>query len=253
MLYKFSNKSQDKFEINFFNKKAWFLGLFLFGSYFLQTLGLDYTTPSNAAFITSLSVILVPLVLVLKGKKLTKLNVLSFTLATIGLAFLTIEFSTFHLNPGDVIILGTAICLAIQITYTDQYVKEYQAIDLILGQLLCTTLLSFLTALVFEFKDFKLIQSLPVSVLFALVLTGGLATVYAYVVQTYSQKTVNPILIAIIFTFEPIFALLLSLWMGEENLTLIRVVGMILILSATAIAIIQENRMQLNTELKQIT
>ena len=242
LIYGITKRDAGRFEIHPFTVRGWFLGVFLFGSYFFQTLGLDYTSPSNAAFITSLSVILVPLVLVIKGKRLKTLNILSFSLATLGLAFITIQFSTFHLNPGDMIILGTAICLAIQIVFTDQYVKQYSALDLIIGQLLCTTILSLLTALIFEFKDFSMIQVLPSSVIFALVLTGVLATVYAYLVQTYSQKTVNPILIAIIFTFEPIFALILSLWMGEENLSLLRAIGMALILVATVIAIIQENK-----------
>ena len=242
LIYSFFTKNAHNIRINVFNTKGWFLGLFLFGSYLFQTIGLTLTSPSNAAFITSLSVILVPLVLILKGNKLSPLNIASFIIATIGLTLITIEFSTLQFNIGDIIVLGTAICLAIQIVYTDQFVKTDSPMDLTIAQLLCTTVLSFLSAIFFELKDFKMIQTYSEPVYFALILTAIFATIYGFFVQTYSQETVNPILIAIIFTFEPIFALLISLWVGEEILNITRIIGMGLIVLATILAIIQENR-----------
>ena len=238
--------------INIFNSHGWILGIFLFGGYLFQTIGLSYTSPSNAAFITSLSVILVPIVLILKGSKLNKTTISAFTIATIGLALLTINFSSFQINIGDVIVLGTAISVAIQIVLTGEYVKNESALELSLAQLLCMTVLSLILALIFEMNDFKLINEYSTNIIFAILFTALFATVYAYVIQTYSQKTVNPIVIAIIFTFEPIFALLYSLWLQEEVLTIIRVVGMVLILSATFMAILQENKGQ-KEELKSST
>src|SRR5579859_6869261 len=46
------------------------LGVFLFGGYIFQTSGLNYTTPSKAAFITEFSVILVPLIMLLQGARM---------------------------------------------------------------------------------------------------------------------------------------------------------------------------------------
>ena len=104
-----------------------------------------------------------------------------------------------------------------------------------------TTVLSLLTALIFEFRSFQPVQNFSEQVVVALVFTALLATFYGYLVQTGSQKIVSPLLIAIIFTFEPIFAFLISLWVGEEVLSIIRVLGMILIIIATIMAIYQEN------------
>lgn len=233
-------------KINIFNKNGWFLGIFLFGSYLFQTIGLNYTTPSNAAFITSLSVILVPMILFIEGQRISKQNVLSFTLATIGLALITINFTTFQLNLGDIIILGTAVSLAIQIIYTGKFVKDNSPLELTISQLLCTTVLSLGAALLFEAKDFESVQVFSGTVVFALIYTALLATIYGYFAQTKAQEIVNPIVIAIIFTFEPIFALLISLWVGEETLNLIRIIGMILILGATLLAIFKENSNELD-------
>lgn len=242
VIFFYRTKDPESTKINFFNTRGWFLGILLFGSYLFQTIGLNYTTPSNAAFITSLSVILVPVVLVLKGKKLSKTNTASFLLATFGLIFITIgiNLSKLKFNFGDIIILGTAICLAFQIIYTDQFVKIYDPLELTITQLFSTTVLSFLFAVVFEPQSFHLIIYYSSTVLGAILFTALLATIYGFFVQTYAQKTVNPILIAIIFTFEPIFALLFSLWSGVEQLTLIRALGMLLILSGTFIAIYKE-------------
>ena len=55
-----------------FKSKGIILGVFLYLSYFFQTFGLQITAPSNAAFVTSLSVLLVPLFLIVTGKKLSK-------------------------------------------------------------------------------------------------------------------------------------------------------------------------------------
>ena len=241
-IFLFRKKDARTTKINLLNVRGWFLGVLLFGSYLFQTIGLNYTTPSNAAFITSLSVILVPVVLILKGKRLSRLSTISFLLATFGLLFITIgiNFSTLNFNFGDIIILGTAICLAFQIIYTDQFVKVYDPLELTLTQLFSTTVLSFLFAVIFEPQSFHVIIYYSFTVLGAIVFTALLATLYGFFVQTYAQITVNPILIAIIFTFEPIFALLFSLWSGVEELTYVRTLGMLLILSATFLAIYQE-------------
>ena len=127
-------KKEKVTTLTIFNKKGWVLGIFLFGSYLFQTIGLYYTSPSNAAFITSLSVILVPLILVFKGNHLNKMNFISFTVATKGLALITIDFSTFQLNFGDVVVLGTAIALAFQIVYTGEFAKDNSALELTIAQ-----------------------------------------------------------------------------------------------------------------------
>lgn len=241
-LYSILIKKDSGENISLLSKKGWILGLFLFGGYLFQTVGLRYTTPSNAAFITSLSVILVPCVMIFRGNKVTKPVILSVSLAFIGLAFLTIDFTNIQVNPGDIIILGTAISIALQIVLTGEFVKEESALNLSLTQLLSMTVLSFVFAIIFEPTSYRVLTNFSNTVIYAVIFTAILATSYAYFVQTFSQKTINAIVIAIIYTLEPIFALIISLLLQIENLTIARAIGMTLILLGTFIAIIQENR-----------
>ena len=70
------------------------IGLFLFVGYGLQTMGLQYTSASKAGFITGLSVVIVPILsaLVLRRQPARE-ALLGVTLATVGLALLTLNHS----------------------------------------------------------------------------------------------------------------------------------------------------------------
>lgn len=250
LIYWTIRSNKETCAISLFNRKGWILGLFLFGGYLFQTIGLEYTSPANAAFITSLSVILVPILLIVLGNKPNMVTISAFLIATAGLAILTINFNSLQVNQGDIIVLGTAISIAIQIILTGKYVTEESAINLALAQLLCMAVLSLIFAVTFEMKDFKPVYAYSHFVILAILFTAIFATIYAYVVQTYAQQTVNAIVVAMIFTFEPVFALLYSLWVHQEVLTLPRAIGMLMILGATFMAILQENRSnKLETEL----
>jgi drug/metabolite transporter (DMT)-like permease len=180
--------------------------------------------------------------LVFNGKKLSTYVILANLIATIGLALLTIDFSNFSINIGDIIVLGTAVSIAIQILLTDKFVKDEKVIILTLSQFFNMALLSFIVAVIFEPVFFISFDNFSNTVWIALLVTVIFATIYAFLVQTFAQKdTINPSLIAIIFAFEPVFALIYSLFVGEETLGIIRLLGMTLILLATFIVIKKED------------
>lgn len=218
----------------------------MYSSFFFQTFGLKETTPSNAAFITGMNVMLVPIILVFKGKKL-QLNptIYANILATIGIALLTINFSNFSVNFGDIIILGTAISIAIHIILTGDYVEKESAIMLTISQFMSLAVLGLLGALIFEPTLFSSINTFSNAIWIALFITVLFATIFAFFTQTFAQKNaISPITIAIIFAFEPIFALMYSLYIGEEFLDAIKLIGMILILVATFMVIIKKDPLE---------
>ncbi|MBI4485728.1 MAG: DMT family transporter, partial [Acidobacteria bacterium] len=99
------------------------IGLFMFAGYALQTVGLRFTTPSNAAFITGFSVVLVPLLLALVWRRRTNAWVWVGALgALIGLYFLSVPPQGFTaLNRGDLLVLGCAVMFAFHIIYVGLY------------------------------------------------------------------------------------------------------------------------------------
>ena len=101
------------------------LGFFLFIGYAFQTLGLLYTTSSKAGFITGLSVVLVPLLMIGILKQRPSINsIAGVSAATAGLYLLTMS-DVSSLNIGDGLVLICAAGFALHIVFTGKYSSSY--------------------------------------------------------------------------------------------------------------------------------
>ncbi len=191
------------------------LGLLLFASYAFQTSGLQYTTPTRTAFITGLSVVLVPLLAALFWRKMVQpAAIVGVLLATTGLALLSLS-ADFSVSRGDLLVLGCAVCVALHILTTGVFAPRSDPIRLTAVQLLTVAVLSGLFALLWE-RPLALPSS---SVWFAAAFTGLLASSFAFGAQTVAQRFTSATHTALIFVTEPVFAALFSFVMGRETLT----------------------------------
>ena len=216
------------------NKYGWVLGLLNFLSYLFQTIGLAWTTPSNAAFITGLNTPLLPLVLIFIFKqKFPKIVIFWAGLAIIGLALLSLNFSTFSVNPGDLIIILTAICIVFQIIFTGLWSQKTTEGGLVLSQFASMAVLSVVAIILFDGTQISFIFSFNSTIFFALIVTIIFATIYAFYIQTAAQKREVPShYVTFIFALEPVFALVVSLLVGAETLSIQRLVGAVIMLTA---------------------
>ncbi|OAB46130.1 DMT family transporter [Paenibacillus glacialis] len=221
-------------------KHASLLGIFLFMGYAFQTVGLLYTTTSNAGFITGLSVIFVPfLSLILLKYPISRYTWLSALLAAIGLYLLTFTGSSFSLNKGDLLIFLCAIAFALHVTYTAIFAPTYPALLLCTLQMFIVGLLSTFSSLLFE--DLGPIhqvidQLVQPEVLFALLISIGPTSALAFWIQTVCQKFTSPARVAIIFATEPVFAAITGVFFGGEVLGTLAGLGCICILTGMIIA-----------------
>lgn len=207
------------------------LGFWLFGGYAFQTIGLDYTTPAKAGFITGLAVVLVPLLSFLLLKERVKWTaILGVFMAVCGLWLLTATSLSFHL--GDILVFGCSICFALQIVLTGKYAKHFPALPLAIVQLFTVTILSTVYALLFEDwrKALQPEMILAPDVVWGLLITGIPATALAFLAQTAFQKQTSSTHIALIFALEPVFAALTSYLWIDERLTAGQMAGCSLIL-----------------------
>lgn len=216
-----------------------FLGLFLFGGYFFQTLGLLYTTSSKAAFITGLSVVLVPLLAFFLLKQRFKINaIIGVLLATGGLYFLSFIDMT-SLSKGDAFVLICAFCFGLQIIFTSKYAGTYSTLGLAWVQI--TTVAVLCTIGAAGFGEWTILYQHPhfllePAVLFALLICALPATVFAFVAQTELQRVVSPTKVALVFAMEPVFAALTDyIWTGR-HLTWHELLGCLLILVGMILA-----------------
>ncbi|MFD2369908.1 DMT family transporter [Brevibacillus sp. GCM10020057] len=188
------------------------LGFWLCLGYALQTVGLLYTTPSKAGFITGLSVVLVPLFsLLLLKDRVKPAAIIGVILAAAGLYLLT-QNQEFSFNLGDLLVFGCAICFAMQIVFTGKYAPHFPALPLAIVQLGTVAMLSWLYA--FFFEDYS--RAFDPGVLFrpevalGLIVTSIFATALAFLAQTALQKQTSSTRVALIFALEPVFAALTS-------------------------------------------
>ncbi|MDW7650435.1 MAG: DMT family transporter [Bacillota bacterium] len=180
------------------------LGLFLFGGYSLQTIGLLYTTASNAGFLTGLVVVLVPLLLAIQTRKSPPVSAWAGALSAFaGVALLSLQTSL-QLNPGDVLVIFCAVCFALQVIFVGRYCHDHDIIQLVFLQLAAVALLSGAGAMLTE--KVLLPHSFTANIWQALFITAVLATTFAFFVQATMQKYTTPTRTAVVLSAEPVFA-----------------------------------------------
>ena len=222
-------------------KGALICGVFLFLGYNFQNFGLWLdSTPTTSAFITSISVVFVPLFLVISGKQKVSNNIwYSVFLALLGL-FLLLDPINAGIKIGDIITFGCAICFAGHIIAQDEAVKkEINIFRFFVIQTGIVCLLSFLCSIIFEPID--LLNSMQVdfwssTLVNALLINGILATTVAIMIMVWAQKIVTASQTAIFFSLEPLFAALFSWYLIGEKLGLYAMLGGAIIISAIIIS-----------------
>ncbi|MGQ9634618.1 MAG: DMT family transporter [Bryobacteraceae bacterium] len=121
-------------------------GVALFGGYFLQTAGLHYTSAPKSAFITSLSVVAVPLLAAFVYKSVPRpTEVAGVALATIGLALLTLQGQGPAMGLGDLLTLGCAFCFGAHVLVLAHFAPRCSFEVLSLTQICLTALIALAT------------------------------------------------------------------------------------------------------------
>lgn len=197
------------------------IGVFMFGGYAFQTLGLKYTTPSKAAFITGASVIMVPMLLALLWRRKANRWVLAGAIvALFGLYFLTVPRSGFAaLNKGDLLVLGCAVMFAFQIIFVARYSPRHSVAALSFLQVAMTTVLTALCLPLLAATRWEppFVHWSP-ELIVAILITAVGATALCFSLQVWAQQYTSPMHTAILFSLEPVFAALTSLIVVHERL-----------------------------------
>ena len=208
-------------------KAGFLIGAFIFIGYLTQTVGLKYTTASKSGFITGLYVVFTPILAypILKATLSRKL-ILAVLMASMGLFLLSgIDPRDLSMNYGDFLTLVCAIAYAFSVVLIGKYVKEHSSSVLATIQVFTTCVLCTLSWAVIE--PFQL----PTSAIAwgAVFFTAVFATSLAFLGQNYAQKYTTATKAAIIFTAEPVFALIFSSVTLGETLSQEGVLGAALI------------------------
>jgi len=194
-------------------------GVALFGGASLQQMGLQYTTAGKAGFVTSLYVVLVPLMGLFLGHRCGPSLWLGVALTVAGLYLLSVTES-FTIARGDLLVLASALFWAIHVQLIGYLARRGDPLRIACAQFLVCSALSFLAALAGESITVGAIRAATIPILYGGILSAGVA----FTLQVICQRTSPPAHAAIIMSLETVFAalagwLLLDEHMGWRGLT----------------------------------
>ena len=203
------------------------IGLSLFLGSSLQQVSLLYTDVANAAFFTIFYVPMVPIIMFFIYKKPIHWSIWpSVFLCVLG-GYLLTNFYNATVRIGDTLVIICALFWSTHIIFTGIIIKNYN-VPLTIGaiQTIIVSLLSLSLGLIFE--DFILVNILKekFQILYAGVLSGGLA----FVLQIYAQKNISPAPSAIIFSLEGVFATIAAWILLSQVLNINNLFGCLFIL-----------------------
>lgn len=177
-----------------------------------MTFGVQYTTASNAGFLISLSVVMIPLISVVVLKKKIKAKLLlSVVLATIGIVCLTLN-EQLTINKGDILCILCATSFAVQVLIMERIPKSADSVAIGTLQLGITAVVNFILS--FFLENFTVPSDLKVWGV--IVILGVFCTAFCYIIQIYALKNTSAIQAGIILSLEPVFSAIFAyIFLGE--------------------------------------
>ncbi|MEZ4515371.1 MAG: DMT family transporter [Chloroflexota bacterium] len=206
-------------------------GIFLFGGASLQQAGLVYTSAGKAGFITSLYVILVPIMGLAFGQRTAAGTWIGALLAITGLYLLSIQ-GDLSVQIGDILVLLGAFVWAGHVLLMGRLSPGMDPVKLSAVQFLVCAALSLFAAVLVETISLSGIQQAMIPILYAGVLSVGVG----YTFQVIGQRYAQPAHAAIIMSLESVFAVLGGWLLLDEQIGLRGLIGCAFMLTGILIS-----------------
>lgn len=226
------NKKDDKID----KKHDLFLGGFLCGialfiASTLQQFGISSTSVGKAGFITALYIVIVPFLGVFLKKKLSFKTCISILISIIGLYLLCVK-ENFSIGKGDILVLCCAFFFAIHILLIDYFSSKIDNVKLSSIQFFVAAILSIIFMCIFENPKLSSILSAWFPILYAGILSCGVA----YTLQIIGQKNTDPTIASLLLSLESVFATISGWLILGQSLTFRELIGCILVFTAIILA-----------------
>ena len=230
---------KDKFTKIFNKNRKRFLylsiliGFFLFFGSALQQVSLLYTDVANAAFFTIFYVPMVPLIVFILFKKKVHWSVWPSVILCVMGGYLLTNFYDASVRMGDLLVVAGALFWSLHIIFIGELIHDFDLpVTIGLIQTFIVSSLSFLIGISYEDFVIENILNEKFEILYAGVLSGG----FAFVLQIYAQKNINPAPAAIIFSLEGVFATIAAWFILNQILNTNNILGCIFILAGVLLS-----------------
>ncbi len=197
-----------------------------------QQFGISMTTAGKAGFITALYIVIVPLLGVFIKKKIPNITWLCVGIAVVGFYLLCVK-EGFSVSAGDLLVLCCAFFFSIHIMVIDYFNgKQVDGVRMSCIQFLVAGLISLVLMLVFEQPSLENLWAAKGSILYAGVLSCGVA----YTLQILGQRDTEPTTATLILSLESVFAALSGWALLHETLSFKELAGCALVFAAVILA-----------------
>lgn len=198
----------------------------------LQQVGMQYTTVGKAGFITALYVVLVPIFGIFLRKRVSLLIWGCVAVSVAGLYLLCIPAGAFVLAFGDLLVLLCAVVFSVHILIIDHFSPKGDGVVISCIQFFTCGILSGIPMLFFENPTIGSVLDAKWSILYAGVLSSGVA----YTLQVVAQKNVNPTVASLILCLESVVAVLAGWVMLGQGMSSREIWGCVLMFAAIVVA-----------------
>ncbi|HPI19073.1 MAG TPA: DMT family transporter [Candidatus Kapabacteria bacterium] len=219
-------------------RNGFILGLLFGGGFILQTFGLKYTSVSNSAFITGLSVVLTPFAyFLIERKPIAMWKKVGVAIAGIGLwIFTNPDFD--NINLGDVLTLISCLFWAFYITFMDVFTRGRSSREetslLVILQFIAASSVAVSGLFLIDFGSITL--QFTNSLLLSLFFNGVIASFFLTFLHTTFQRYSNPVKAALIFALEPVFASIFAIIFLSEQFDSLHYIGAFVLLIGVIIS-----------------
>ena len=203
----------------------------------LQQWGILFTTVGKAGFITAMYIVIVPLLGIFIGKKVRPLIIGCVAIAVVGFYFLCMTESL-RLGLGDFLVLLCAIAFSIHILVIDHFSPKVDGVKMSAIQFLTAAIISAVPTLLWEQPVFTEILQAWQPVLYAGVMSCGVA----YTLQIIAQKNADPTVASLLLSLESVFSVLAGWVLLGQRLSLKELFGCVLIFCAIILAQLPEKK-----------
>lgn len=203
----------------------------------LQQFGVKYTTVGKAGFITALYIVLVPIFGIFLKKKVGVKVWISVAISVVGLYLLCMT-EKLSISKGDFLVLLCAIVFSIHILVIDHFSPLVDGVRMSCIQFWITGILSAIPMFLFEKPSLFAIFAAAVPLLYAGVMSSGVA----YTLQIVAQKDADPTVASLILSLESVFSVLAGWVVLGQVMSMREICGCVLMFAAIILAQLPERK-----------
>ncbi len=209
-------------------KRGIIIGIFMFLAFYFLIVSIRFTTASKFSFIVGAYVLIVPfLSWIINKTKLDRYAIVGAILATIGLAFLTMEKGAVF-NLWDLVAGCCSFFFAAHMIAIEKYSGDSDPILLTIIQFITTAVLFIILTGVKEGYNFTVLPEIKWTLGYLVIIS----TIIPFAIQNIVQRYISSISTALILTLQSAFGSIFAVYYLDERMTKQMIIGCLLIFIA---------------------